>query len=340
MDTIEKVIRETLTATTKADDYRVYGGRAVMALLKPEYAQTLPDAVRPFMATHDFNVVYLGNNFAAFVGRFVVALDGLFTRVLVTDSFREGQRTVKKASFFSSPNNDGAAPREKRGPNVGAFLTVTDGNMATNALFGRLADACISEEAVKVNDVKYVGMCETLERMARGLAVGNRFLHEKGELLTTRLRVLLHAAGEGGLVQDKVDVKKLPAMARLETYGHLRGVGVRFPVDGTDALDAVLVAHGAPRAASAVRATQHTLMAASGRASMTIKPKAKRVAKIAAASKPGSVGSKHATVRRSLGKSATAVRSGSQKPGSAKPAKSNSVKSAAKSQTTPGTANP
>ena len=236
MDKVDKIVVDILKQD-KESDYMVQGGRAFIAALKPDFLEKLPEDVREHMMSHDFNIIYTGDDFPGFVAKFFTALDGMYSRVSVSDTWREGKRLVKKAMFVKDVDEDRAA-EGGRGKRVRAepFLTISDGSKKTAATYGRLSDACKDDAPFIVGGIRFIGMCEALERFTRMLAPDNRFLRDKGPRVATRLRVLLHAADDKvkGLVRD-VDLRSFKAQIdKLRSYTHLRGVGVAFPAGGPD----------------------------------------------------------------------------------------------------------
>ena len=235
MDEIDKIVVEILSEET---DYRVQGGKAFSAILNPKFITKLPEEVIPYITSHDWNIIYLGSDFTGFVGKFFKAMDGLYSRINVADTCREGVRIVKKATFIKDEEmdeGDGGMAGGKKRVRIEPFLTISDGK--SRAKWGVLSDTCDEDDMFVVDDIKYIGLCELMVRFTRMLSQDNRFLKDKGDRATTRLRVLLKAIEDkNGLVIDKGLVKSASfqtSLDKLRTYQHLKEIGIK-PTPGKD----------------------------------------------------------------------------------------------------------
>lgn len=218
MDAVDPIVTNILKAEK---EYRVQGGKALISVLKPDFVDKQTEEARAHLASHDWNVIYVGDDFYAFVTKFFKALEGLYNRVSIIDSGREGGRFIKKASFIKDAGDSNNKKRQQSEP----FLTISDGSAKTNAKFGRLSESCGNEE-IEVGGIKYVGVCELMTRFTRMLAPDNRFLRDKGPKIVTRLRVLLQALKDKGLVVPNPDPKTYAEpLKTIKSYTHLKGVG-------------------------------------------------------------------------------------------------------------------
>ena len=237
MDDIDKIVVQILS---EESDYRVQGGKAFHAILTQAFIDTLPETVIPYITSHDWNIIYTGTDFTSFVGKFFKALDGFYSRINVADTWREGARIVKKATFVKDEEH-GDADGEKKHVRVEPFLTISDGN--SKAKWGVLSDTCDKQDMFVVNKIKYIGLCEQMVRYARMLSQDNRFFKDKGERATTRLRVLLKAINENGLVIDKVKPEVFQtSLDKLRTYEHLKGIGIKPSGEKDEIFDVATVA--------------------------------------------------------------------------------------------------